>query len=311
MSVAFFISLLTKIVPLYLNIGLGFLAGKSLHTNKDTIARFVFFIINPMIIFNGVLYVELEPSVLSLPLVTYCISCVLCVLFYRLSKNIWEDSSKNLVAYSAGTGNSGYFGLPVALLLFSNEGEGIYILLLLGVTLYENTLGYYLLAKGSLPAKECFKKVFQLPSLYAFLVALSLNYFKVPVPGIFVDFMVHIKGAYIVLGMMIIGLSLAELPHFKLDKKFIGMTFLAKFFAWPLAVLALNYMDSWFFGFYTHDIHNALMLISIVPIAVNTVIVASLLDSKPEKASAAILLSTFFALFYVPVMVAIFINGNQ
>jgi malate permease and related proteins len=122
--------------------------------------------------------------------------------------------------------------------------------------------------------------------------------------------MMHIKGTYIVLGMMIIGLSLATLPHFNLDKKFLGMTFLAKFLAWPVMVLIVNALDAHFFGIYTHDIHKALMLIAIVPIAVNTVIVSSLLDSKSEKAAAAVLLSTLFALVYVPVMVAIFINGK-
>lgn len=291
-----------------MNIGLGYLADKVLSTNRDTIARLAFFIINPLVIFNGVLYVELEPSVLSLPLLTFFIASCLCLLFYRLSKGLWEDSSRNLVAYSAGTGNSGYFGLPVALLLFSDALEGVYILLLLGVTLYENTLGYYILAKGSHPAKECIRKVLKLPSLYAFFAALALNYLKVPIPEVFEDFMQHIKGAYIVLGMMIIGLSLATLPHFKLDMKFLGMTFLAKFFAWPVMVLVFNFLDTHIFGIYSQDIHRALMLIAIVPIAVNTVIVSSLLDSKSEKAAAAVLLSTLFALVYVPVMVSVFIN---
>lgn len=308
MPTLIFFSLLGKILPLYLNIGLGYLAGKTIKTNRDTIGQLMFFIINPIIIFNGVLYVQLEPSVLTLPLVTYTVSSLLCLLFYKCSKNIWEDSSKNLVAYSAGTGNAGFFGLPLALLLFSDEAEGVYILLLLGITLYENTVGYYVLAKGTHPANECIKKVLKLPSLYAFAGALFLNYFKMPIPAIFTDFMVHIKGAYTVLGMMIIGLGLAGLPHFKLDNKFIGMTFLAKFFAWPIVVLTLNFLDTTFFGFYSQNIHNALMLISMVPIAVNTVIVASIFDAKPDKAATAILLSTLFALFYVPLMVAYFIT---
>ena len=309
MSAFLFFSLLAKIIPLYLNIGLGYLAGKTLNTNRDTIGRLMFFIINPLIIFNGVLNVKLEPSILTLPLVTYTISCLLCIIFYKFAKDLWDDSSKNLVAYSAGTGNAGFFGLPLALLLFSDEVEGIYVLLLLGITLYENTLGYYILAKGSHPANECIKKVLKLPSLYAFFAALLLNYTHLPIPEIYKEFMGHIKGAYIVLGMMIIGLGLASLPHFKLDKKFIGMTFLAKFFAWPLAVMILNFVDSAFLGIYSEGIHKALLLVAVVPIAVNTIIVASLFDSKPDKAATAILLSTIFALFYVPFMVAYFISG--
>ena len=73
--------------------------------------------------------------------------------------------------------------------------------------------------------------------------------------------------------------------------------------------MILNLVDTTFLGLYSEDIHNALMLVAIVPIAVNTIIVASLFDSKPDKAATAILFSTIFALFYVPFMVAYFISG--
>lgn len=307
MDTAFFFTLLAKILPLYMNIGLGYIAGKVLNACRESIGRIMFYMINPIIIFNGVLNVSLDASVLTLPLLTFGLGSLLCLFFYMLSKGLWEDSSKNLMAYSAGTGNAGYFGLPVALLTLSNEGEGIYVLLLLGMTLYENSLGYYIMAKGSLPANECMKKLIQLPAIYAFAAGLFLNYFNVPIPAFFSDFMGHIRGTYAVLGMMIIGLGLAALPHFNIDTRYVGMAFLAKFFAWPAAVLAINAIDIEFFGFYTPEIHKALLLIAIVPIGVNTTILATILNSKPEKAASAVLLSTFFALVYVPIMIAYFI----
>jgi malate permease and related proteins len=308
MQTSIFIPLFLKIIPLYMNIGMGYIAGKTLNAHRETIARLMLFMINPMIIFNGVLNVKLETNVLTLPLLTFGVGCALCLFFYKISKKIWEDSTKNLVAYSAGTGNVGYFGLPIALLLFDPEIEGIYILLLMGMTLYENTLGYYILAKGSHSARDCVQKVLRLPSLYAFIAALFLNFINFPIPTVFVDFMSHIKGTYTVLGMMVIGLGLAALPHLNIDRKFVGMTLAAKFIAWPILVLLFNLADTYLFGFYSSGIHKALLLIAIVPMGVNTVIVATILNSKPEKAAASLIISTLIAIVYVPLMVAFFIN---
>lgn len=304
-----FVSTLSlKIAPLYMNILMGYIAGKILQANRDTVARIMFYMISPIVIFNGVLNTKLDTSILLLPFLTFAISSCLCIGFYKLSKLIWTDTSKNLMAFSAGNGNTGYFGLPVALLLFNNQGEGIYIMSFLGITLYENSIGFYVFAKGIYTAKECLRKIIKLPSLYAFLGGLVLNYSKIEMPELFTEFMGHIKGTYTVLGMMIIGLGLAGLHNFKLDLKFIGMTFLAKFIVWPLVTLAIIFLDITVFGFFSPSAHDALMLISIVPLAVNTVVIASLLDSQPEKAATSVLLSTLFALAYVPFMTAFFIN---
>ena len=302
-----FITLLNKIIPLYMNIALGFIAGKALDTNRESIARIMFFLINPIIIFNGVMNVNLDWSVLSLPILTFTISSVLCLTFFRATENIWTDSSRNLMSFSAGSGNTGYFGLPIALLLFNAEGEGIYILALLGITLYENSVGYYVLAHGTTTRIECLKKIIKLPAIYAFLGALFLNTCGIDMPVVLVEFTNHIKGTYTVLGMMIVGLGLAGLSHFKVDLTFIGLSFFAKFIVWPVIMLLITALDSWIFGIYSPMTHKALILLSIVPLAVNTVIVATLMKSQPEKAATAVLLSTLFALVYVPLMVAWFI----
>lgn len=299
----FFTTLVIKLSPLYFNILLGYIAGKKLDANRDTIAQIMFYLIGPLVIFNGVLNTKIDASILSLPFLTLCLASFISIVFYRLSCHIWEDSSKNIMAFSAGSGNTGYFGIPLAMMIFEPQAEGIYIMSLLGITLYENSLGYYISAKGTNTPAQCLLKLLRLPAIYAFILGLLLNYSQMPIPEVFNDFMGHIKGVYIVLGMMIIGLGLAGLTNFKLDFKFIGMTFLAKFFVWPFFVLTIIAIDSHFLGIYDPIAHKALILLSIVPLAVNTVVMASLMKAFPEKAAATVLLSTIFALIYVPLMV--------
>ena len=80
--------LLTKLIPLYMNIGLGYIAGKALDTSRETIARIMLYMINPIIIFNGIMNVYLDASALSLPILTFSLSSTLCVIFFHLSKNV-------------------------------------------------------------------------------------------------------------------------------------------------------------------------------------------------------------------------------
>lgn len=295
-------ALLFKLIPLYMNIALGFLASKWLHVCRDMISRFMLFMINPLIIFTAVATLSLTPKILTLPLVVISMSLFLCFLFYRLSLRWWErgDSTRNILAFSAGSGNSGYFGLPLAILLFPDRGEGIFVMAALGITLFDNTVGYYMMSQGKQPPSECIRKLIRLPSLHAFVLGLFVNLFRLPLPTVFLDFMGHIKGTYTVLGMMIIGLGLASLREFKLDKRFMGMMLTAKFIAWPFLVFVFCFLDYNALHFYDGATYQALMLLSIVPLGVNSVIMASLFDTHPEKASAAVLLSTLIAFFYVP-----------
>lgn len=297
-----------KLLPLYFNILLGYIAGKKLQANQETISKLMFYMISPLIIFNGVIHTKLNAIILSLPILTFVISCTLCVIFYRFSRKIWKDASKNIMAFSAGSGATGYFGLPLALMIFDQQAEGVYIMALLGVTLYDNSLGYYISVKGSYTPMECIKKVLTLPTLYAFFLGLMINLFHLSLPEVYTDFITPIKGVYIVMGMMIIGIGLADLTDFKLDFKFVGMTFLAKFLAWPLFVFLIIAFDQYFLGLYDQTSHQVLILISIVPLAINTVIMASLMKCQPERTAATVLLSTLFALLYVPFMTSFFLK---
>lgn len=304
----YFSLILFKIIPLYANIMIGYLSGKFLNACRDTIAKLLFYMISPIVIFNGVMHTPLLTNILVLPLVTFGIGSILAALFYRMSRTIWNDASEKLAAFSAGTGNTGYFGLPIALLLFDNLGESIYIMSFLGITLYESTVGYYFLSKGTHTPKKYFAKLLTIPSMHALVLGLLFNVMHVPDSALFNEFVEYMKGTYIVLGMMIIGLRLGGLGKLKIDFKFIGVTFLAKFVAWPLFVLLLIMLDTYVFHFFNSHIYNALLLLSIVPIGVNTVVMGSIFNCQPDKAATAVISSFILAMVYVPFMVMCFIQ---
>jgi predicted permease len=205
-------------------------------------------------------------------------------------------------------GNIGYFGLPVAIALFNKNLIGITVLCILGFTLFSNSVGFFMVAKGTHTASQALKKVLTLPTLYAFFLGIIVNLLKVQFSPTAISTIVNFTGAFTILGMLIIGLGLSDIKDYKFDFKFIFSTFFAKFIVWPLLVLFVIFIDSHTIELYGSGIHKVMILMAIVPLASDTVTFASQLHVHPEKASLAVLLSTLVALFYIPLMVIYFIK---
>ena len=303
-----FLELLLKIIPLYVLILLGFIGGKYLKVKKESIANLVIYLIAPVIFFNGVFTTKLSLSNLSLPFLIFAVCCLICLSLYLISSLFWKDNTKNMLAFISPDGNNGYFGLPVALVLFPTNIIGLYIFAGLGILLYENTLGFFIAAKGKHTVKESLLKLLKLPLIYAVALGLIANLSGVHFGSIYTDVVTNFKGAFTILGMMIIGLGLAGIIEYKFDFLFIGLSFLGKFFLWPVLALLTIFLDSHYLKFYNPDAYKILILLSVIPIAANTVSFATLLKSHPEKVAIAVLFSTLFALFYVPLAVTLFIK---
>jgi predicted permease len=303
-----FLALLVKVIPLYLNLILGFVAGKWLHVQRESIAMLMIYIISPVVFFGGITRMEVTPALLAVPLLGYLMALVIGGTTYALSRRIYSDSRPNIMAAAAGTGNNGYFGLPVAMMLFDEQTVAVYLMLVIGVTIYESTFGFYMTAKGQHTAAESLRKTIRLPAVYALLCGVGVSASGFAVPEVFYDFLRYFQGAYTVLGMMIIGLGLSAMHRFVVDVGFTAILFLARFVAWPLLALGMVWLDREVFGLYSESVRLAVLLISMMPLAANSVAIAALLRCEPEKTASAVLISTIFAAFYVPVMVALFLN---
>lgn len=303
-----FLTILFKIIPLYILILLGFITGKYLKINKEYIARLLIYIIAPVVVFNSVINTPLTANILALPVLFFSLSCIICLSTYHLARYFWSDETRNILAFTSGTGNTGYFGLPVALAIFGPKASNAVIISILGFILYENSLGFYITARGHNKVKQSIFRVLTLPTLYAFMIALILNSLKINLGINDSNFTSLFKDVYTVLGMMLIGLGIATIKSFKFDFKFVGATFLIKFVIWPTIILLIIFADVTYFRFFNSEIHKVMLLMSIVPLAANTVAFATELNTHLDKASFAVLASTIFALFYVPFVTSLLIK---
>ncbi|MBU2873686.1 AEC family transporter [Marinobacter salexigens] len=299
------LALFIKLIPLYVTVALGWVAGRYLEASGKHIAGIMLYIVTPSVVFSGVMAAPLSPEVIFLPFLVFGFATLLAVAHLKLARRVLTDGSASMIPLCVGSGNTGYFGVPVALLLFGEEGLAIYIVCMLGVTLYESSVGYYLAARGRHDLKDSLLRVAKLPSVYAFLTAVTLNLSDISIPEVFVPLFDNLRGAYSILGMMIIGMSISSFRGLAGNMRFTALAFFGKFVAWPLLATAFWWLDSQVLGVYEPAVHKAIFLISITPIAANTVVIATLLDTSPRQTAGTVMLSTLFALVFIPVMISL------
>lgn len=289
--------------------GLGFVAVRVLEVDRQSIARLLIYMVAPAVVFYGVSQTPLSWATLSLPFLFFFLCTTICILFLGVGSLVWgKESTRNLLAYAAGDGNTGYFGIPVAMILFKEDVLGIVVLTLLGFILFENTVGFFTMARGNYTLRDSLRRMSRLPAVYAFIAGISVAATGWIYPQPIVDFFQYFKASYSLLGMMVIGMGLATATRSSFDGKLISLAFFAKFILWPAIVFGLIYLDHSFVHFYNEDIYKVMVLMAIVPLAANTVTFATELKVHPEKAAVAVSLSTVFALIYIPLVVLFYLS---
>ena len=297
---AIFLALLAKIAPLYLIVFLGYLAGSKLNVRKESVATLLIYFIAPFVIFYGVVSATFDVSLILLPLFFFIVATTLSIVFYWIGRHFWKGAERNLLAFTAGSGNTGYFGLPVILALFGDQYLSVAVLSTLGLILFENSVGYYFVARGEAAPRDVFLKMAKLPTIYAFAAGVAFLLMHVPIGSGFVGMLGNFKGAYSILGMMMVGLGLAGVTRAAIDAKLLTAAFTAKFLLWPSIIVGSILLDMHVFHLLSPLAYPAMLILSVVPLASNTVAFATQLNAAPEKAAVTVLASTLFALAYIP-----------
>lgn len=295
--------LVSNIIPLYGLIALGFVAGRWLDVNLHSIAIIAIYILAPVVNFGAMAKMEFTPEYLALPVMLFAASAVIGTVFYNIAKVTWKNNRANLVGMSSVVGNTMYFGLPVVLALLGPEWAGVYALMNLGIFLNEIGLGYYFGARGQATIKGALLKVLKLPVIYAIALGLLYNASGLALPEAFLRYWNYAIGAWVFIGMMIIGVALSKLQRLELDWKLMGNMFVPKFIVWPLVGFGIVLLDMHVLHWFDTPVYQMLVIITSVPLAGNLVAYAATLNLHPEKAAAAVLVSTVLGIFTVPAAV--------
>lgn len=300
------LNLFPKLIPLYAFIALGFLANRKLKIDRSIIAGLILYFINPCLIFLSLLTINLSSSVLFLPILCFFICTLIATTFNFVSKVHYDKQPiRQILTYAAGTGNTGYFGLGLVTAILGTSSLSLAIVANLGFILYDATVGYFFASSGNATFRSGLLKVVKLPTFQAFVTGVIFNSLGLRLDAVFSGMLDSIKGAYIVLGMMLIGIGLYGVTLKSINWKFLFTSFFVKFFIWPLLVLIFILADQNYFKLFPQISHSILLIFSIVPLPANTVVYASEQNISPEIAAVSVFISTVFCLIYIPIFLGI------
>ncbi|GED23735.1 AEC family transporter [Halomonas halmophila] len=280
-------------------VGLGWLAARRLAIDPRPIATLLIYLIAPLTFFRGLVLGGPTPGYLLITLALFVTACLIALVISIVARRALPAEESAVLAFSAGTGNTGYFGLPVALVLLPPSGVTLYLFGVLGVTLYEFTLGFYLSARGRFSVRESLVKILRLPLIYAFLAALLVEALSTDVPDAVMEGLEVFPPTYTLLGMMIIGMTLGRISLRQFDWRFIGACVAIRYLLWPLLALGVVLGLQATLGI-SADLAMALLLIGVVPMAANVVVVAMELGIAPQKGALAVLITTLAAPLLIP-----------
>lgn len=171
--------IILKFSLLYLLIGAGYGVQKYLKLPLEKTSRFFLYIVLPAFTVGKLGYGNLVPSDLGKLLMALLIAVGVCGICYVAAGYIWREKDKinmkYLVAAAVPNANTGYFGIPVAMLLFSEEMVAKYILANFGIGIFQLTLGYYLFAKSHATVRDSLTKLFSFPAFWAMVAGLLIR----------------------------------------------------------------------------------------------------------------------------------------
>lgn len=296
------IAIVFKLLPLYLVVLLGVIIGRALEVDRGTIGTVLVRAVSPVVFLGAMASAPVTPRDLALPALFFAVPTLICLAARQILQPLLHGPEARLAAFLAGSANVGYFGVPAALAVLPVRTLGAYMLCLLGFAIYENTVGYYMLARGRGDVRASLFRVVRLPAAHAIILGLAANWTGLSSGPELHAMWEAFKGCYVVLGMLALGLGLARLPALGATLRFVALTASAHFVLWPLAAVGLIAADVAVGSPFGLDVQRIMLLLAALPCATSGAIFAAELGLEPEKAAASVLASTVIALLTVPML---------
>lgn len=304
-----FQNVLVQILVLFILILVGYLCRyKNIINNITTsgLTNLIMTILLPSMIISS-MQIDFDYSliddIISLILISILMYSITIAISFLFKKILSNDSDIGIYQYVIIFSNVGFMGYPVIEAIFGNEAIFFTAIFNLPFNLLVFTIGAYLLNKGNSHYTFSFKKILS-PPIVAVLIGLSLFILRIKLPSpIFKS--IDILGSITTpLSMIVIGSLLSQSPIKEsfLNKRLYLISFI-RLIALPIIVFLI--LDSY--------IDNPLLLgipviISAMPAASNTAIMAKSYDSNYKLASQVVFLTTLCSIITIPLISILLLN---
>ena len=230
----------SNIAPILIIAGLGYLAGRTLQLESRSLAKLIFNLFSPALVFYSLYISTIDGRAFgTLILLIVLYQFLMAGLSYLILRFQHPDNTERAaVMLGTFTLNSGSYGLSVVNFAFGEIVLARAVALYIGNTILNYTFGVFVASSGSLPVRQALRNVVKVPAFYATIVALLLRAFNITLPDGLIRPVTVLKDAAIPCMLVLLGLQLSQ-PLVLSRRKMVGTGVLIKFLLSPLIGVGL------------------------------------------------------------------------
>jgi predicted permease len=302
-------SVLTTLVRVIVPLAIPVLAGallvrfRGLET-KNLVTLILYFLL-PFMVFDTLTTAEISAGDMYKTIAFCLINLILmwgaAVLAGRLLK-LPAAKTAGLTLISTMT-NCVNYGLPLVLLAFGQAGLDKASVFVVTQLILGNTVGVFFAARSNFSVKNALKSVFTLPSVYAVVLAVIVRAFPINVPAVLETGINMVAKSYSPVVLAILGAQMVLVKNTKLEPGsqaafWAGMSLriIISPIVASLVLFALGIRGMLF---------SVVFILSSMPVAVNSVLLAEKFDAAASVVSKCILWTTLSSFVLLPVLIEI------
>ena len=292
--------LINVLLPIFIQIFLGYLIKKVTNFNNKSLATIQFYIIIPALLFVSMYNSKIDKTIafkislhsIVMFILLYILSIIICKVF-KYNKITSSSFANSICLY-----NSGNFCLPLVQILYNNPiAVAIQIVIMTVQSIVTNTVGIYSVSAGKKNVKQGILEVLKVPMIYCIVIALILRSMDIKVAVPLMIAMNSLGSAMVPVALISLGAQLAETKcSFKMPRVYFSnfvRLVISPILAYSLVlILGLKGM-----------VAEIAVISSAAPTAVNSVLLAIQYDSDPDFASQAVFFSTIISSITVTVVI--------
>ncbi len=295
-------NLLPAIAPVSLIIFFGFIAGRTLTLERQTLSQLTIYILVPALIAESLYNTKLSAQSTTGLVVGYLLATLTIYLITSATAKLLKfppQVQKSLIATTLFA-NNGNMGLPLITFALGTEGLERAIVYLIAASIMMAAVGPALLKGEGLATGV--KLTLKLPLLWAMLGGLGLRVLKVELPLRLDEGLGMLGQASIPIALVILGMQLAQ-TSLRLGKY--------EVFASAMRLLlapGITYGVGIALGLTGLDL-QVLVMQGAMPTAVNTLVWVTEFGGDPPRVARTIIVSTLMSFLTIPLVLSV-INAH-
>ena len=289
--------LFNSVLPVFIVIGIGYIFGKFYPEAKKFVGKLSLWVFATILTLT---YVNDHPVTLSVFTTAFSIQVLSMIISAIIIALILHKEGYDHYKWSIMGGtfsNCGYIAYPIVKIAYGDQGLAYAVVFSVAFQIIMNTYGVFTASSKKNELKKGLTGIFKIPTLYALIVALVLNYYQVKLntmpPSIYQS-IVFFKNASLTMLLIFIGMELSGIKFEKEDYINISVASFSKIILMPLSALILVKL----FGI-QGLLAKIIVVESAMPTAMNTSIITKEFNGNIKLVSSVIFITTLIFPFFL------------